>query len=424
MDFFEYRNGSLFCEEVSVEELAKKHGTPLYVYSLKTFLHHFGKLSEAFSGVESLICFSVKSNSNLSILRRLQQAGCGFDVVSGGEIFRALKAGADPGTIVFAGVGKTDEEILYALKTGIKMFDVESLPELENIDRLARAEGVRAPIALRLNPDVDAHVHRYITTGKQENKFGLAFQTAKGVLLHPEKFPACDFIGIHTHIGSQILTSEPYAEAVSRVIEFLEGIDVKMEYLNIGGGFGITYKGEAALEPKKFAEKILPIVRNYGAKLILEPGRFMSGNAGVLVTKVQYLKDTGTKVFAICDAGMNDLIRPALYEAYHLVWPVKTGVLPPRLGTSAGNEKDLIECDIVGPICESGDFFAQKRRIPAVKSGDFLAIFSAGAYAMTMASNYNSRPLAEEILVENDISRVIRKRQTLEDLIKWEENLP
>lgn len=411
MHLFHYKDDSLYCEEKRVDEIIKDVGTPTYIYSYRTILDHYRKLETAFRDIEHLICFSLKSNSNIAVGRVLSREGAGADVVSGGELFRALKAGFEPRKIVFAGVGKTEEEIRYALESDILMFNAESMEEVHLIDHVAGKLGKTARIALRLNPDVEAGTHKHITTGKRENKFGLDIERAVEFYLQANSLPNVETIGVHAHIGSQIVSTKPYVESVNkllRVIDELKNTGIRIGNLNIGGGLGIIYKEENPSTAQEFADAILPIVKPTGLRLILEPGRFIVGNAGILVTKVTYVKKHGSKTFIIVDAGMNDLIRPALYGSYHAIRPVRL----------TGSEE--IVADIVGPICESTDSFANERKIERVEQGDLLAIFSAGAYGFAMSSNYNSRPRPAEIMVMGDRHYVIRERETYNDLIRGE----
>lgn len=413
MHKFKYIKNRLYAEKIKVENLAKKFGTPLYIYSYHTLIDHYLKLKTAFSSVNALICYSVKANSNLAILKALVDKGAGLDIVSGGELFRALRVGCPPGKIVYASVGKTDREIEEALKRDILFFNVESLSELENINRIARQLNRVTQVAIRINPDVEPKTHKFITTGKITNKFGIDFKTAYNILLMRNKFPDIKISGLHIHIGSQITESAPYVAAITKMVNFIhqlkrKGID--LEYLNIGGGLGIIYKKETPQTAEGFAKKVLPLLKRTALKIILEPGRFIVGNAGILVTKVLYIKSTPKKKFIIVDAGMNDLIRPALYDAYHEILP------------SAKSQRQKIKVkrqkyDVVGPICESADSFAKDRIMPYVKEGDYLAIMGAGAYGSSMSSNYNSRVRAEEVLVVKDKVFVIRKRETYGDLI-------
>jgi len=429
MDYFSYTRGELKVEDVSVQEIAEKHGTPVYIYSGRTILEHYRKLRDAFTGAGGLseaplICYSVKANSNLSILKLMKDEGSGFDVVSGGELYRALKVGADPKKCVFAGVGKNDEEITYALEQGILLFNVESEEELTNIDRIAGKIGKRAPVALRVNPDVDPQTHTYISTGKKETKFGVDLTRAKKIVQSALALKNTDLKAIHVHIGSQITKVEPYVETMQRIAAFLpelEKIGAKIEMLDIGGGFGIWYKDKLARPAKEIAGAILPMLQRMKCRILLEPGRFIVGNAGVLVTRVLYVKESGEKKFVICDAGMNDLIRPTLYSAYHRIWPVKTdpghsGEVPDEETWSGPSGVT----DIVGLICESGDFFAKDRKLPVLKRGDLVCVFSAGAYGYAMASNYNSHPRPCEVMVAGKKAEVVTARESMEDLLRNE----
>ncbi|MCU0651800.1 MAG: diaminopimelate decarboxylase [Candidatus Omnitrophica bacterium] len=412
MHEFKYINNNLYCEKIKVKDLADKFGTPLYIYSYHTLVDHFYKLQSAFSGVDAVVCYSVKANSNLALLKALVDKGAGLDIVSGGELFRALKAGCPPEKIVYASVGKTNAEIEEAIKRGILFFNVESLPELENINRIAKKLNKITRAAIRINPDVEAKTHKFITTGKITNKFGIDLDNAYKILLLRKNFSHLKICGLHIHIGSQITQSAPFVAAVKKITDFiahLKRIGITLEYLNIGGGLGIIYKNETPQTAQIYAKKILPFLRKSGLKIILEPGRFIVGNAGILVTKVLYLKDTPKKKFVIIDAGMNDLIRPALYDAYHMILPLqKRGVR-------------LEKVDVVGPICESGDFLAKERKLPLVKEGEYLAVMSAGAYGFSMSSNYNSRRRLAELLVVKDQVFVIRKRESFDDLVRNEE---
>lgn len=423
MDYFTYLRGELMAEEVPVREIAEKHGTPTYIYSARTILDHYRKLRDAFSGVAHapLICYSVKANSNLSILKLMKDEGSGFDVVSGGELYRVLKIGADPGKIVFAGVGKSDEEIAFALEKSILLFNVESEEELANIDRIAGKMGKRAPVALRVNPDVDPQTHTYISTGKKETKFGVDLTRARRILQSIREMKNIHLRGLHVHIGSQITKVEPYVETMQRIAAFLPECGAKIEWLDIGGGFGIWYKDKTARSAQEIADAVLAMLKQTGCKVILEPGRFVVGNAGILVTRVLYVKESGNKKFVICDAGMNDLIRPALYGAYHRIWPVGTD--PGHSGDPPDEEQwpgPSTVTDIVGPICESGDFFAKERRMPLLKRGDLVCVFSAGAYGYAMASNYNSHPRPCEVMVAGKDGRVVTERESVEDLLRNE----
>jgi diaminopimelate decarboxylase len=395
-----------------VQDLAKRFGTPLYVYSYQTLIEHFVKLEQAFKPLNPLICYSVKANSNLAILKALVKKGAGLDIVSGGELFRARKAGCSPAKIVYASVGKTDNEIEEAIKLGILFFNVESFSELKNIQHIARRLKRRVNVALRINPDVEPKTHKYITTGKITNKFGIDFKTAKRIVLLARGFSHVKVAGLHIHIGSQITTSEPFVAAIAKVIKFIASLKregVTLKYLNIGGGLGIIYNNETPQTAARFAVKVLPLLKRSGLKIIMEPGRFIAGNAGILVVKALYVKETPKKKFIIVDGGMNDLIRPALYEAYHQIVPLE------------GKCNDITEkADVVGPICESGDFFAKDRELPMVEEGDYLAVMGAGAYGFSMSSNYNSRRRAQEVLVSKNKVFVIRKREEYRDLTRNE----
>ncbi len=414
MDYFDYRDGKLHCEEIPVDSLAEEYDTPLFVYSQRTFREHYEKIRSAFSGVDHLICYAVKANSNLSVLQELASWGSGFDVVSGGELTRVLRAGGSADKVMFAGVGKTDAEISDALQAGIFLFNVESSEELETINRIASVLGKTAPVTLRLNPDVDPQTHRYISTGKKASKFGIDLERARALVASISQFEGVRLTGLHCHIGSQITDTAPYKQAVEKVVTMLgEARDLghEIEWINMGGGFGIHYKGEEALPAEAFAEVIVPAIEPTGCRLALEPGRFIVGNAGILVSRVIYNKQGPTKRFVICDAGMNDLIRPSLYSAYHRAWPVNTTI------PEGSEDPSLISSDLVGPICETGDFLAKDRMLPAVESGDLMAVFSTGAYGFVMASNYNTRPRAAEVMVEGDTHRLIRKRETVDELL-------
>jgi len=416
MHDFKYKKNKLCCEDIKVEDLAKKFGTPLYVYSYHTLVDHYLKLKAAFSQINPLICYSVKANSNLSILKALIAKGAGLDIVSGGELFRARKAGCPAQRVVYASVGKTDQEISAAIKDGILFFNVESLAELKNIDRIARGLHKITRVAIRINPDVEAKTHKYISTGKITNKFGIDLESAYKILLLRAEFKNLNLCGLHIHIGSQITQSEPFVEAIKKVSGFIQRLKNKgigLEYLNIGGGLGIIYDHEEPQTARIYARQIIPLLKNTGLKIIMEPGRFIVGNAGILVAKVLYIKSTPKKKFIIVDAGMNDLIRPALYGAYHKIVPLKRSP-----GHQVTRSQDKV--DIVGPICESGDFLAKERLIAKVKEGNYLAVMSAGAYGFSMSSNYNSRLRAAEVMVAGNKALVIRKRESAQDLVRNE----
>ncbi|MGZ3430580.1 MAG: diaminopimelate decarboxylase [Isosphaeraceae bacterium] len=424
MEPFQYRDRQLYCEDVPVAELAARFGTPLYVYSQSAILETLKSLRSAFADVDPLVCYSVKANSNLGILKVMAEHGSGFDVVSGGELHRVKLAGGDPERTVFAGVGKTDDEIVAGLEAGVLMFNVESEGELEAITRVAAAMNCVAPIALRVNPDVDPRTHRYTSTGKKESKFGMDIERSLRVAEAALAMSSVRMIGMHMHIGSQITTTEPYAGAVAKGVEVigqLRRMGHPIGWYNMGGGFGIAYKKSEARSIAEFAAAILPGVKATGCRLAIEPGRVIAGNAGILVSRVLYTKQSGDKRFLIQDAAMNDLIRPALYESFHRIWPV---VAAPGLPAPPDDFEAAIPgtepWDVVGPVCESGDFLAKDRSLPQLDRGDLIAIFSAGAYGMVMASNYNTRPRAAEVLVALRQSRLVRRRETYEDLVSQE----
>jgi len=412
MHEFKFKNNKFFCENVEVKKLAKKFGTPLYVYSYSTLIDHYLKLKSAFRQINPLICFSVKANSNLTILKSLVDKGAGLDIVSGGELFRANRVNCPFKRIVYASVGKTDSEIETAIKKGILFFNVESLPELENINRIAKKLDKSTNVAIRINPDVEPKTHAFITTGKLTNKFGIDFETARKIFLLKRKFTHAKIKGIHIHIGSQITESAPFVAAISKVINFINELkaeNIYLEYLNIGGGLGIIYNNENPQTAVNFAAKVIPLLKKTGLKIIMEPGRFIVGNSGILVTKVLYVKNSPLKKFVIIDAGMNDLIRPALYHAHHEIFP---------LDKNAKARKTKV--DVVGPICESGDFLAKDRILPEVSEGQYLAVMGAGAYGFSMSSNYNSRLRAQEVMVKGSKSFIIRERESYKDLIEKE----
>lgn len=421
---FEYRQGELYCEDVPVARLAAEFGTPLWVYSRAHLLGRLRELQQAFAAVQPVICYSVKANSNLSILRIMAEAGASFDVVSGGELYRVKAAGADTSKVVFAGVGKTDEEIRFALESQILMFDVESEAELDAIADIAGSMQVVAPVALRLNPDIDAHTHAKTTTGKKGNKFGMDIDRVRELAAKVLRERRLQLIGIHMHLGSPILSTQPYAAAAQKAAEVIaqlraDGHDLR--WLNLGGGFGISYRQQEGPPAAAYAEVIVPAVQQARCQLALEPGRFIVGNAAILLSRVIYTKREGGKLFVIQDGAMNDLVRPAMYDAFHRLWPVKPAVPMPE-----NVEGDLPGCekaDVVGPICESSDYFAKDRCLPPVARGDLLAVFSAGAYGSSMSSNYNSRPRAAEVLVDGGKVTLIRRRETYADLIAHEIDL-
>lgn len=415
MHEFRFLKDELYCESVRLTDLARKFGTPLYVYSAATLLDHFRKLKKAFAAAAPLICFSVKSNSNLSLLKLLTKEGAGLDIVSGGELFRAQKIKADPSKIVYASVGKTKEEILAAIRYGILYFNVESIQELGAISEAAQEAGKDARVCIRINPNIDPHTHAYITTGTVESKFGVDLETARIMFLNSSNFKRVHVEGIHVHIGSQITQAGPFVATLKRILGFvdhLKGLGIQVKTLNIGGGLGIIYREEKPQTALAYAGEILPLLKGRKLRLILEPGRFIVGNAGVLLAKVLYLKEIDRKRFIIVDTGMNDLTRPSLYGAYHEIRPVRS--------VSPADQARSKTSDIVGPICESGDFLAKDRMMPMVNPGDILAVMGAGAYGFSMSSNYNSRRRAAEILVCGKKVYCVRSRETYEDLVKEE----
>ena len=427
MHSFHYSNGSLHCEGISIADLANQYGTPLYVYSSETFRDRYTRLDGAFSSINHEVAYAVKANSNLSILSLLVKMGSGFDIVSGGELFRVIKAGGDPGKCTFAGVGKTREEIEYALQQGIYSINVESEEEAFFINQVASELNLVAPIAFRVNPNVDAKTHKYISTGKSENKFGIDFEFILDAYERASSLPHLKLKGLQMHIGSQLTSVSPFVEAVEKVTPLAADLKNKydIEFFSIGGGIGIVYEEALAsgseswwtkqpdetrpLTPEQYSSAIIPSLAPLGLKILLEPGRFIAGNAGVLVTKCLYEKKGSTKTFKIVDSGMHHLIRPALYEGFHEIVPVTepTGAVE--------------SVDVVGPICESGDFFCQNREVPTFAPGEFIALMSAGAYGMVMATTYNSHPLPAEILVDGNQAKIARKRQTFQDLVEGEE---
>jgi len=424
MHDFRYVGNRLFCEGVTVESLARKFGTPLYVYSQRTLTENFQKLDAALSPVNHLVCFSVKSNSNRSALRALANLGSGFDIVSGGELYRAIQAGADPAKIVYAGVGKTDNEIIEAIDAGIAYFNVESEAELENIIRISKQKGKTPKVALRVNPDVDPKTHTYTTTGVKETKFGVDIERAEKVFDQFGKNSAVKLCAIDMHLGSAGHTIGPYVEAINKILALVDKLrkkDFTIETLDIGGGYGADYTTAQSPSADDYAKAIVPLLKGKGLKLILEPGASIAANAAILLTRVLYCKTGGSKKFVIVDAGMNDLIRPPLYDAFHFIWPATVEKRFSYLKrTEKLDIKGLEFVDVVGPICESTDFFAKDRAIPPTKRGDLLSIFTTGAYGFTMASNYNARGRAAEVLVDGDKFEIIRKRESYEDLIDLE----
>lgn len=425
MHYFRNIGNQLYCEGVAVETLARKFGTPLYVYSQRTLAEHFRKLDQALAPLDHLVCFAMKSNSNLAVLRALANEGSGFDIVSGGELQRVIAAGGDPGKCVFAGVAKTEAEIEFALRRGVYSFNVESEPELQRINKIAARLKKIAPVAVRVNPNVEAHTHAKITTGTYENKFGVAYEEVEGVYERAARLKNIRLRGVQMHIGSQLTSVRPFEQAVKKVTPLVRRLAAKhrLEFFSPGGGLGIMYntalasgspawwKSAAArgiLTPATYASKLVPLLRPLGLRILIEPGRFIVGNAGILVTRIEYVKRTGKKNFVIVDAAMNDLIRPAFYDSYHEIVPVR------------GKGGRRIASDVVGGICESGDYFCKDRPLPRVGEGDLLALLSAGAYGFVMASNYNTRPFAAEVLVNGRKATVVRARQTVREILRGE----
>ena len=424
MHFFSYTDGSLRCEGIELNEIADRFGTPAYVYSAGTIRENYKRLDRALAPLNHLVCYAVKANSNIAVLNLLAKMDSGFDIVSGGELFRVLKAGGRADRCTFAGVGKTRDEIAYALREGVYSFNVESEGELERINEVAGSLGLKAPIAIRVNPDVDAKTHKFISTGKSKNKFGIGIDRAADVYRIAAALPHLKIRGVQTHIGSQILESGPFSEAAAKLVTLVSELKAAydIEFFDFGGGIGIVYDealgsgspdwwangGSRRITPEDYAAAIIPHLKPLGLRILFEPGRFLVGNAGALLATVQYVKQTPAKTFTIIDAAMNDLIRPALYEGWHEIVPLRKA------------SQDSIKMDIVGPVCESGDFFAQDREIPPLAPGDRIAVLSSGAYGFVMSSNYNSRPLLSEILIDGNQVHLARARQSLEDLIQGE----
>ena len=412
MHDFHYQGNEFYCEEVPIQQIAQEVGTPCYIYSHRTLLRHFRAFDQAFDTIPHIIAYAMKANSNIGVLRLLAKEGSGVDIVSGGELFRALKAGISSDKIVFAGVGKSSEEIRYALKSDILMFNVESPGELQQINEVAKTMGLRARVALRINPDIDPQTHPYISTGLKKSKFGIAADQALKEFELASQLSHIDVVGVHCHIGSQLTQVTPFVDAIKKVLGLVQTLQtqgVNIRYMNIGGGLGITYSDETPPHPKDLAAAISPLLQTTSCQIIMEPGRSIVGNAGILVTRVLYNKEGANKQFVIVDAAMNDLLRPSLYEAHHDIQPVLKCESAP-----------VNTVDVVGPICESGDFLAKDRKMPQPQSGDLLAVMSAGAYGFTMASNYNSRPKTPEVLVKDKSILVIRERESYEDLIRGE----
>lgn len=415
MDHFTYRDNQLFVENVAIDAIVKQHGSPCYIYSRATLERHWNAFNNAFGSHAHLICYAVKANSNLGVLNVLARLGSGFDIVSIGELERVLQAGGDPKKVVFSGVGKREDEIRAALKIGIRCFNIEVLGELERINQVAGELGVRAPVSFRVNPDVDAQTHPYISTGLKENKFGIAIEEALEAYQAAAALPNIDVVGVDCHIGSQLTQTRPFLDALDKVlllIDKLRGHDITLKHLDLGGGLGICYRDEQPPEPADYITAILARLGDTPLEIMLEPGRAIVGNAGILVTRVEYLKPTEHKNFAIVDAAMNDLVRPALYGAWQDIIPVKNDSTAPEL-----------VWDIVGPVCETGDFLGKERTLK-LSQNDLLAVRSSGAYGFTMSSNYNSRPRVVEIMVDHDQIHIVRERETLAQLWQGESVLP
>jgi len=412
MHLFEYKDRQLYCEEIPIAEIAEKVGTPFYLYSYNTLVRHFTAFDQAFARFPHLVCFSAKASSNVALIRLFANLGAGVDIVSGGELYRALQAGADPRKVVFSGVGKKEDEIEYALRSGILMFNVESSQELEAVNDVAGRLGKKAPVAIRVNPDIDPKTHPYISTGLKKNKFGIDIHMAPKAYRLASRLPNLQIVGIDCHIGSQLVEVAPVVEALkklTRLVGELRNEGMEIRYLDLGGGLGITYEDEEPPQPVEYASTLLDELRGFDCTLILEPGRVIVGNAGVLVAKVLYTKENEAKRFIIIDAGMNDLVRPSYYGSYHQILPVKK------------NDREEIVADVVGPVCESTDFLAKDRKMPRLNSGEFVAVMSAGAYGFSMSTTYNSRPRVAEVLVRDDRMFVIRQRERYEDLVRGEE---
>jgi diaminopimelate decarboxylase len=427
MDHFVYRQGELHCEDVPVRRIAEEIGTPAFIYSAATLRDHYRKIAKAFARLDPVICYSIKCCQNLHIIRLFVEEGAGMDVVSGGELFRALQGGADPSRIVFAGVGKTDIEINEAIDAGIGWFNIESEAELANLIRIAGERATRVRAALRVNPDVDPKTHRHTTTGKRETKFGVDLERARRVFADFGRNPQINLCGIHLHIGSPVNTVEPYVEAVTKALDLIATLrrdGFTIDTFDLGGGFGADYDTHQAPTAAAYAEQLVPLLADQGLQVILEPGRPIAANAGILLARTLYMKRGGDRQFAIVDAAMTDLLRPALYDAKHFVWPVHPagGCVPPE--RRADFQLDgTVKMDVVGPVCETGDFLARERYLPPLERGDLVAIFTAGAYSFVMSSHYNSRPNAPEILVEGSTFRTIRRRETYADLIAPERDV-
>jgi len=424
MDYFNYKNGNLFAENVNVEKIADEVGTPVYVYSKATFKEHLQKIQQAYSRLDTTICYSVKACGNINILKFMAEAGSGFDIVSGGELYRVLQAGGEPSKIVYAGVGKTDTEIIEALDAGIGYFNIESEAELENLIRLAKQQGKQPKAALRVNPDVVYKTHAFLTTGKKETKFGVDIERALKVFADYGDNAAVSLCAIHVHLGTSGKKIDPYVEAVEKILPLIDQLRSKghtIEALDLGGGYGADYESDTVPSAAEYAAGIVPLLKDKNIKLILEPGKSICANAGIMLTRVLYIKHGGRKKFVIVDAGMNDLIRPSLYDAFHFIWPAKVDdKFVPRQREKNLQLDGTEVVDVVGPICEGADFFAKDRALPPAERGDLLSVFTAGAYGFSMSSNYNARGRAAEVLVDGNNFSVIRKRETYEDLTALE----
>lgn len=415
MDYFNYRGTQLYAEDVAVQQIAQQYGTPCYIYSKATLERHWHAFNQAFGAHPHLICYAVKANSNIALLQVLARLGSGFDIVSVGELQRVLQAGGQAEKIVFSGVGKRRDEILAALKVGIRCFNIEVSGELDRINQLAGELGVLAPVSFRVNPDVDAKTHPYISTGLKENKFGIDFETALFEYQRAANMPHIKVVGIDCHIGSQLTETRPFLDALERVqaiMSLLQAQGISLQHLDLGGGVGIRYRDETPPEPAAYVQALLQKLANPSLEILLEPGRAIVGNAGILLTRVEYLKPTTNKNFAIVDAAMNDLLRPALYSAWQEILPVQTQ-----------SDAEPMQWDIVGPVCETGDFLGKQRQL-ALQAGDLLVVRSAGAYGFSMSSNYNSRPRAAEVLVDGELTTLIRERESLQQLWQGEHLLP
>lgn len=415
MDYFNYRGTQLYAEDVAVQQIAQQYGTPCYIYSKATLERHWHAFNQAFGAHPHLICYAVKANSNIALLQVLARLGSGFDIVSVGELQRVLQAGGQAEKIVFSGVGKRSDEILAALKVGIRCFNIEVSGELDRINQLAGELGVVAPVSFRVNPDVDAKTHPYISTGLKENKFGIDFETALFEYQRAASMPHIKVVGIDCHIGSQLTETRPFLDALERVqaiMSLLQAQGISLQHLDLGGGVGIRYRDETPPEPAAYVQALLQKLANPSLEILLEPGRAIVGNAGILLTRVEYLKPTTNKNFAIVDAAMNDLLRPSLYSAWQEILPVQTQ-----------SDAEPMQWDIVGPVCETGDFLGKQRQL-ALQAGDLLVVRSAGAYGFSMSSNYNSRPRAAEVLVDGELTTLIRERESLQQLWQGEHLLP